>query len=673
MVKKKRYVLLNSDYKECRKYKEMFLHDCLTGLYNRWAMYDIYSSFDKDKNIHILYIDIDNFKRVNDSYGHSEGDKLLCAISELLKIELNENRIFRIGGDEFVAFIEEDISEQEVLEKVRKIKKHMNNSSFRKDIMSMVSLSVGVIMDQNVNQILDDVLSKCDSAMYSAKTNGKDKYVIYKALEELVETHRSIEEEMEEALEKGQFQVYLQPQVNMMNSTLEGAEALSRWIHPVDGLRSPGEYIPLFEKNGFIKKLDYYMLEQVCKLKRQYIGTPIEHMKVSVNMSRLHLYNKNFPKEIKQIADKYEVNAKELEIEITESIFFKDASELINMVEKLKEYGFSVSIDDFGSGYSALNMLKDIPVETVKIDQEFLKISSNNLRGQKVIKNIIIMCKELKLNVVAEGVETEQQIEFLTDSGCEVAQGYIYSKPLPVEEFLAYCDTLLKKGSRMIKFSFDGSLTSDDEDFECNYIMSETEPKNYTFGPGVLKGRQALYLPGGDTEKNLISIPEKAILNDSYTISMWLYVEEPVEWASMIFVKFETGFSAIVPNAWEMAATFRIRDYKNIQGWYDSGTYQFAKKKWIHVAATYNAKTEKAVFYRYGEPCSGFDDVPVQRFVRKIYLGGDIYKRSLESRICDLKLYNEVKSAEEIKEMYEMYINDPDFIAEQEEMIGQKK
>ncbi len=667
MEKKRKLILLNSDYKECRKYKEMFLHDCLTGLYNRWAMYDCYNAIDKEKLIHILYIDIDNFKRVNDSYGHSEGDKLLCAVSEILKSELDENLIFRIGGDEFVAFIDGDITESVVLEKVRRIKKNMKNSTFRKDIMEMISLSVGIIMDQNVNQILDDVLSKCDNAMYSAKTNGKDKYVVYKSLEQLVETHRSIEEEMVDALKNGEFQVYLQPKVNMLNSTLDGAEALSRWVHPTDGIRTPGEYISLFEKNGFITKLDYYMFEQVCRLKKYHKGTVLEHLKISVNMSRLHLYHRNFPSKLKNIADKYEIDPAELEIEITESIFFKDANELIYMVEKLKNYGFSVSIDDFGSGYSALNMIKDIPVETIKIDKEFLNISTNNYRGQKVIKNIIIMCKELKLNVVAEGIETEQQVEFLTACGCEVAQGFLYAKPLPVDEFLEYSMTLLQRGSKVVKFSFNGSIDSDDGQFECEYLMDPDNPVSYSFGPGVLSDRQALYLPGGNPELNLINIPEKVILSDSYTISMWVYIEENNTWSSAIFVKFETGFSSIVPKAWDSECSFRIRDYKNLRGWYDATSNIFREKRWIHVAATYNAKTEKAMFYRNGVAISIQDDVPVQRFVRKIYLGGDIYQRSLDCRICDLNIYNEVKSGEEISKMYEAYINDSKFCVDMQE------
>ena len=440
---------------------------------------------------------------------------------------------------------------------------------------------------------------------------------------------------------------------------------MSRWEHPVEGVRTAGEYIPLFEKNGFVTKLDFYMFEEVCKLKKKHKGTALEHLKISVNMSRLHLYHRNFPSKLKNIADKYGVSTRELEIEITESIFFKDTNELIYMVEKLEDYGFSVSIDDFGSGYSALNMLKDIPVETIKIDKEFLQISTNNYRGQKVIKNIIIMCKELKLNVVAEGVENEQQVDFLTSCGCEVAQGFLYANPLTVEEFLVYSETLIQKGSKLVEFTFDGTLTSEDGQYECEYIKDPENPMDYRFGDGVIKGKKAVYLPGGDREGNLFSIPEKVILGDSYTISMWLYIEEPNTWSSAIFVKFETGFSAIAPLAWDSYSTFRIRDYKNIQGWYDSTSAPLAKKKWIHIAATYNAKTEKAIFYHSGEVCAMLAEVPTQRFVRKIYLGGDIYQRSLECRICDLRIYNEVKSPDEIMQLYKDYLYNPDFTAEQ--------
>ena len=209
----------------------------------------------------------------------------------------------------------------------------------------------------------------------------------------MVETaySKQMEAEMSPALRNGEFQVYLQPKVNMITSKVFGAEALSRWVHPVEGIRSPLSYIPLFEENGFVVKLDMYVFEEICKLKQKWYseGVSFASIPISINMSRLHLFKKQFVDELFGIVSKYGVNPSEIEIEITESVYLNDYSELIQVVGSLQEYGFTVSIDDFGSGYSALNMLKDIPVDTIKIDKEFLQLSANTERGKKVIKNVI--------------------------------------------------------------------------------------------------------------------------------------------------------------------------------------------------------------------------------------------------------------------------------------------
>jgi len=636
----------------------------LTGLPNRRALYEYYEKLEKDSSVHIMLIDIDNFKRVNDSYGHTMGDRLLCFVSDILRDKLGSNGIFRIGGDEFVAIIDGKVSEEVALEDINDIRRALKEGDFRRDVLSLISLSIGIVIGQHVSQMLDEVLNKCDSAMYHAKSDGKNKFIIYKTLEKIEESNRDIESDMEEALQRGDFQAYLQPKVNMINSTLYGAEALARWVHPVDGVRSPAQFIPLFEKNGFITTLDFYIFEEVCRMKSEYVGTPLEHLQISVNMSRLHLYHRDFPKKLKSIADKYGVPTGELEIEITESTFFKDSTELIFMVEKLRQYGFMVSIDDFGSGYSALNMLKDIPVETIKIDKEFLRLSSNNYKGKKVIRNIIIMCKELKLNIVAEGVETKEQIDFLIGCGCEVAQGYVYARPMTIDEFLKYAGTLAQNSTRRVEFTFDGTLKSSDGEYEGTYRIDSREPVEYTFVPGIFKGKQAIHFPGGRVERNALHLPKDVIKTESFTVDMWVYTDVINPWTAVLYVKMETGFIALVPNAWEGHATFRLRDSKDYDGWYDTAGCQFPDKRWVHTAITYNAKTETAIFYYNGEVLATRDEIPTQRFVTRVIVGGDAFQRSYVGSICNLTFYSEVMSPKQIEELYNSYISHPDFVAD---------
>lgn len=630
--------------------------DYLTGLANRRGLHDYYAGLGKDTVLHAMFIDIDNFKRVNDIYGHSEGDKLLVCISDLIQ-NYAEGFISRIGGDEYVILLNGDMSQEEVTAIAENLLNNMEDIEFRKDILSLVSLSVGIVLNQSAEQSLDEILYKCDSAMYQAKYDGKNRYTVYKAYDKTVEINRNIELEMEVALKQRQFQVYLQPKVNMVSSRLCGAEALSRWVHPIDGVRSPAMYISLFEKNGFISKLDMYMYEEVCRLKASWAGEKYEHVPISVNMSRLHLYNKEFPDTLLAIAEKYGVNTSELEIEITESVFIKDSVELIKMVDLLKNRGFLVSIDDFGSGFSALNLLKDIPVDIIKIDKEFLKESSNNARGRKVIRNVIAMCRDLKIDVVTEGIETKEQIDFITSCGCQIAQGFYYARPLPVQEFTEFADDYLVNTLNNYTFRLNGDLKSEDGSME-GIINGE----GLVYEEGIFSDAKSLYFPGGPKEENTVYIPQKAIVNDSFTVALWIKPKVLNTWTAALYVKFESGFCGVIPLAWEGHSDFRIRDSKEVNGWYDVSGCRLWENVWTHFVITYNAKTEKAVAFINGEVVGMLEQVPTNRFVKWIILGGDVFQPSFTGNLCELVIYNEAKDYDSVKELYHSYVQNEKFV-----------
>ena len=634
--------------------------DYLTGLVSRRGLYDYYASLDKSRSIHAMFVDIDNFKRVNDVYGHSMGDLLLVSVSNLIKaLTVGRTGGFaaRIGGDEYVILMDASISPDEVEQLAKEMLSNLEHLDFRKDILSLISLSIGIVFNQSVSQILDDILAKCDAAMYQSKYNGKNKYTIYRSYDKTLEINRNIELEMYDALATGQFQVYLQPKVNMVSSELYGAEALSRWVHPEDGVRRPDLYIPLFEKNGFISKLDMYVFEEVCRLKASWEGEKYAHIPISVNMSRLHLYNKQFPETLESIAYKYGVSPTELEIEITESTFIKDNVELIRMVDSLHEKGFSVSIDDFGSGFSALNLLKDLCVDTIKIDKEFLHLSSNDARGKKVIRNIIAMCLDLKMDVVTEGIETKEQIDFITRCGCQIAQGFYYSKPVPVPEFINFANEYLVNIHANYRFPFDGDTSAVDCDM-AGFLSGE----GFTYGDGIFKGSKSIHLPGGETEKNTIFIPNEAIVNDSFTVSVWLKPEIFNAWISALYIKFESGFCSIIPNAFDGLSSLRIRDSKEVSGWYDVTGLPLNQNIWWHYSFTYNAKTETATAFINGEVVGALENVPTNRYVKWIILGGDVFQPSFVGNICELVIYNEAKDHLFMKALHESYTSREDFI-----------
>lgn len=635
--------------------------DYLTGLVSRRGLYDYYESLDKKCSVHAMFLDIDNFKRVNDVYGHSMGDQLLIAVSNLIKTHTNQFKggfTSRIGGDEYVLLMDASVRPGVVEDLAKAMLENLEKMDFRKDILSLISLSIGIVFNQSVSQILDDILAKCDAAMYQSKYDGKNRYTIYRSYDKTLEFNRNIELEMYDALSSGQFHVYLQPKVNMVSSELYGAEALSRWIHPKDGLRRPDMYIPLFEKNGFISKLDMYVFEEVCKLKASWGGEKYANIPISVNMSRLHLYNKEFPEILESIAYQYGIPTNELEIEITESTFIKDNAELIRMIERLQDKGFLVSIDDFGSGFSALNLLKDLSVNTIKIDREFLRLSSNNSRGKKVIRNIIAMCLDLKMDVVTEGIETKEQIDFITRCGCQIAQGFYYSKPIPVEEFIVFANEYLTNIHASYRFPFNGDTCAEDCDM-LGFLSGE----GFTYGPGIFKNTKSLHLPGGDVEKNTVFIPNETIVNDSFSVSVWLKPEIFNAWISALYIKFESGFCSIVPNAFDGLSSLRIRDSKEVNGWYDVTGLALNQNSWYHYAFSYNAKTETATAFINGEVLGVLENVPTNRYVKWIILGGDVFQPSFVGNVCEFVIYNEAKDHLFMKELHLSYITRSDFIA----------
>lgn len=245
---------------------------------------------------------------------------------------------------------------------------------------------------------------------------------------------KNIEDNMEHALENNEFIVYFQPKVELKTNKIAGAEALVRWQNSKKELIPPNEFIPIFEKNGFITKLDIYVFEEVCKTIRKWLNEGINPIPVSVNLSRMHLQNPNFLKKYKEIQEKYEVPADLLEIELTETLVFENFEQLKKVIDDIHQMGFSCSIDDFGSGYSSLNLLKEIPVDILKLDRIFFS-KKNDKRGNSVIESIISLAKKLNMTTISEGVETISQVEFLRKADCDLVQGYVYSKPLAKDDF----------------------------------------------------------------------------------------------------------------------------------------------------------------------------------------------------------------------------------------------
>ncbi len=384
-----------------------------------------------DNQYAIIAFDINKFKMINDLFGMSSGDEVLRHVAAVLKALLSPDSLYcRVHSDVF--FICTTYEKRgDIIKLIEKIRKGIYKNSFSFD----VNTSYGIYL---VKDISTPVNLMCDRAMLASRT-VKDSAMNFCAFydEEFrneMMRNTEIEQDMNQALLDKQFLMYLQPKIDLRNGTICGAEVLCRWMHPTKGLIQPNDFIPLFERNGFILKLDEYMWEQACITLAGWKASGRQGVPLSVNISRYHIKNNDLVASWKRLLKKYDISPSDLTLEITET-FFYDSEDLYSVLQKLQDLGFCLEIDDFGAGYSSLNLIRNIPVNTIKIDKDFLDQKLSTEKGKIVIGHTIALAKDLHLGVIAEGVETKEHVDFLRSSACDVAQGYFFAKPMPLHDF----------------------------------------------------------------------------------------------------------------------------------------------------------------------------------------------------------------------------------------------
>lgn len=408
-------------------------HDALTGIFNRNTFYkevEQLLTVNTKGKYNMFCVDVERFKIINDLFGMTEGDKLLCYISNRVKmISVRYSGICgRLGNDIFAVCIEQG-HEKEVVEfMLDEIK------SYPLDIA--INLRFGIYLIHDIYLSVSAMCDRAKLAIESIKGKYDQNFAYYddKQRQKLLK-EQEILNDMHMALREEQFEIFLQPKYNLLTEKPEGAEVLVRWRHPKKGLVPPIDFIPVFEKNGFILKMDYYVWEKACKLIHRWKSEGKEIYPISVNVSRVNLYNPLFCENLFCLVEKYGILPEQLNLEVTESAYTDNPDMLIRTIGKLQDYGFVIMMDDFGSGYSSLNILKDIPVDILKIDLKFLYGNDNNDRGQIILSSVVQMAMGLGLPAIAEGVETKEQAQFLSKIGCSFVQGFYYARPMPVEEY----------------------------------------------------------------------------------------------------------------------------------------------------------------------------------------------------------------------------------------------
>lgn len=419
------------------RYQEQF--DQLTGIYIKNMFVHKTEKLlaeNPDKDFMILHFDIYQFQVYNSVFGRKEGDNLLCHIADMLRksARREEHMTYcRIEADAFCVCRPAGNTEviQKMLDDVQK-----DFLTYQKEYNILSNVGVFYIEDKTVP--ISSMIDHAKQASKECKGNYIQNYCVYtEDVERNMKEAQNIVNDMERAMKEEQFVLYLQPKYGLEQYKLGGAEVLVRWITPDKGMVSPGKFIPVFEKNGLIMKLDYYIWEQSCKLIRSWLDRGIEPFPVSINISRVSMYNPRIVEEIYDLVKKYNVPPKLFQLELTESAYTDNPDTIKKIMNELHECGFTLLMDDFGSGYSSLNVLKDIIVDVLKLDMKFMvsSDSENKKRSESIVKNVIRMAKDLNLSVIAEGVEEKEQVEFLNSVGCEYVQGYYFAKPMPVTEY----------------------------------------------------------------------------------------------------------------------------------------------------------------------------------------------------------------------------------------------
>jgi diguanylate cyclase (GGDEF)-like protein/PAS domain S-box-containing protein len=435
------------DITERKRAEEMIshqaYHDFLTDLPNRILFRDrlglaMIHARRKETELAVMFIDLDRFKLVNDTLGHNKGDELLQQVAARLKENMREgDTLARLGGDEFTVFLPDLQSRDDACVVADKFLECLGQPFSLDGHEVHISASIGISVYPDDGEAIEELLRHADMAMYQVKAQGKNGYTFYDdSMQEASYQKTTLEISLRRALERGELEMYYQPQVDVKTGRIVAAEGLMRWNHPERGLLSAGEFLPFAEENGLMLPISDWMLEALCRDLRQWNACGGEPVRLSLNLSPQYLDRGDFFEKIRQTLLESDVSPGQIEVEITENICIRNPQHAIDQLNRLCDFGVSVAIDDFGTGYSSLAYLHRFPVHTIKIDQSFIREIHHEDGHFPVVLAIISIANGLGLKLVAEGVETPAQARYLEQSGCSTMQGYLFYRPMPAAQLL---------------------------------------------------------------------------------------------------------------------------------------------------------------------------------------------------------------------------------------------
>ncbi|PLS18680.1 hypothetical protein CVD28_06015 [Bacillus sp. M6-12] len=449
------FILLNKENEMKRKLKHQATHDSLTNLPN-WYMINDYLAGalarcqKSNKELAVMFLDLDRFKFVNDTKGHKAGDLVLKKVAERLAASVRDGHVVaRKSGDEFIIVLE-DADKASVIATAKRVLKSFKEPFFDTNEEVFISTSIGISLFPQDGNTPDTLIHKADKAMYMAKKQGKNNFQFVKTESDKALTRKvQLESALRKAIQNDELMLHYQPQLELKTGKLKGVEALLRWNHPVFGSISPMEFIPIAEETGIIVQIGEWVIDEACRQNRIWQDEGFTPIRIAVNVSALQFQNSRLIKNIRQTLENYELDPELLELEITESVMH-DLEDTFHIFADLKEIGVKISIDDFGTGYSSLSVLHKLTMDYVKIDKSFVQEIWTSPTSATLVKTIIDIGSTMNFKLIAEGIEDEDQAKFLEDNGCHLGQGYYYSRPLPTEEIEVFMKEQMKENSKQI-------------------------------------------------------------------------------------------------------------------------------------------------------------------------------------------------------------------------------
>jgi polar amino acid transport system substrate-binding protein len=420
--------------------EQMAFYDSLTNLPNRNLLKDRFEvmlaqASRLNKKVAVFYMDLDHFKNLNDSQGHQAGDQFLVEVGQFIKSVIRKgDTVGRLGGDEFVILLGNIDHEEEAIKLAQKLNLKMKAPFDINGREVYSGFSIGIAFYPNDGTDMKTVFENADIAMYQAKKRGRNTFQLFtSSMNEKIIQKVNLKQDIQRAIEKDEFELHYQPQIDLAKGNITGIEALLRWRLPDGKLLFPDKFIPVAEESGLILDLGEWVLNAACRQIKSWNKLPNPMPPLAINLSTLQFKQFNLVKNIAKTIEQYGIDPSVFELEITETALMVDTSITIKNLNALREMGFRLSLDDFGTGFSSLNYLTKLPVQTLKIDKTFIS-DYKDKRNHAIILALITLCKDLELTTIAEGVETEEQRDFLFKSGCDQYQGYLFSRPLPAEE-----------------------------------------------------------------------------------------------------------------------------------------------------------------------------------------------------------------------------------------------